>query len=288
MRVLWVSVFWLVVPVLAEARAPRGWKAIEAAAEAGLGEAPRGWEKVKTDQGIRFLGAWQREDGKAVVRFGAFREMPGMLEIMGLNGPGADPSGLPVRVASLKAPLLGMRFWFDRDVDGREEGQRIFWLGKNGGKILDVELQANAIFDPGPWSKNVAKNPDEKALRAGFEAKAAEMTMLLNHGPKIEIDPKLTPPVADTSSSGSKPKFVVEVGIDGRYAVDGVVQDEEVLLGLMKKAVTAEPAIVLHVKAAKEAEFQWVRQLIRLGAKAGINLVAYGVLKEDELKGGQK
>ena len=286
MRVMFTYALFSLTVMLGAAQDPEGWEKIEIDPEAEEAPPGPGWEKVgKRDNGITFAGVWERKDGKAAVALGTFEELPEMVDLLGLTHSEVDPSQFPIRVESLKKPLLGMRFTFDRDSDGWEELQRIFLMEKGGGRILMVELKKDATFDLNSWTKKDYVHLEDEILRAGFEAKAAEMTLLIENPPKIEIDPSLTPPVKDSERSEPTGKFVVRVELDGSFLVDGVVRNEEVLVELMEKAVKAEPKTVLHVRADKETEFRWVRKLIRLGAKAGIDQVAYGVLKKDETGG---
>lgn len=263
---------------------PNGWKKV--VIEEGVEEAPPGpgWERIEAaETGIEFEGAWERVDGKGVVAVGNFQEMPDLPAVLGMRREAVDPSQFPVRVKSLEAPLLGMRFWFDEDGDGWEERERMFLMGESGGKVFAVELKPKAGFDPKLWGEKGEGHPDDKVLRAQFEAKAAEMTMLIKNPPKIGIDTKLVPAVADATKAplGDSPRLTVEVGVDGSFAVDGEVRDEAMLLKLMAAAVEADPDCILHIRAAKETKFVWVRKLIRLGAKAGMDQVAYGVLKKE-------
>lgn len=274
---------WAIFASFCEAQTPEGWKKLpqEKGGEGAPPDADR--EKVEPKKnGVRFLGSWERMDGKVVIEVGTFQDLPAMPEILGMRlDNAADPSDFPVRVESLKKPLLGMRFWFDQDGDGREEMERILVVEETGGRLVAVELQPEATFDLKAWIKAEKPHAEERILRLGFDARAAEMTILINNPPTIGVDSKLEPPVGGAVASGNHMKVEVTV-LDGpKYQVEGIEKTEEELNQFFKEAVKKaarrkDTNAVLYVRAEKQIEFSTVRILIRLAAKAGIEQVAYG------------
>ena len=132
------------------------------------------------------------------------------------------------------------------------------------------------------------------------EGEAAEMDMspmidmvfllllffLVVSNPKtIVIDPKLTPPVADGARAAKsiQGKIVINIRKDNSFwdeRGENTFATKENLIDYISKekdkikAIGSEP--VLHIRAHKDVDFSYCRQVIRSGAAAGVDQVAYG------------
>lgn len=249
-----------------------------------LAQSPDGWKAVHDQKDIQrgFLGEWESDGESARVKLWTLDGKSWLAEVMDSQGldTGIAPQEHPVHMEPLPKPYLGMKTTYL--AKEKEEGT---WsrfgfvvMTDQGGYDLKVSSIKKEGFDLGKWTLGNAVEDPGNVLRNEFKKAAQKFNEDVKHLRlrPIKIDGKLNPPVSKGGKKPNSQKLEVRVSGDGIYPVNGVVQDKKSLVELMKKAVEKEPKTVLHVKAAKEVDFEVVRRLIRLGARAGLDRVAYG------------
>ena len=113
--------------------------------------------------------------------------------------------------------------------------------------------------------------------------------LVVSNPKTIKIDPSLKPPIADAAKTAKSKhgKIVVNIHNSGDfYAEDTITRfdTKEDLIDYIKKekdiidgrGITP----VLHIRGDSTAEFKYCRQVIRSGAAAGVNQVAFGAFKK--------
>jgi len=114
--------------------------------------------------------------------------------------------------------------------------------------------------------------------------------LVVSNPKTIKIDPRLKPPIADAAKTAKSKhgKIVVNIHNSGDfYAEDTITRfdTKEDLIDYIKKekdiidgrGITP----VLHIRGDSTAEFKFCRQVIRSGAAAGVNQVAFGAFKKE-------
>jgi len=101
----------------------------------------------------------------------------------------------------------------------------------------------------------------------------------------IKIDTEVKPPIADNGQSARSihGKVVVNVREDGTFLAedlkrtfDGLTELTEYLKDEKEKVEAIGNTPVLHIRADKGADFKYCQRLIKAGAAAGIDQLAYG------------
>lgn len=113
--------------------------------------------------------------------------------------------------------------------------------------------------------------------------------LVVSNPKTIKIDLALEPPVAVNAQAADSVngKIVMNIHEDGSYWAEDLETKLEDELGLVQhlqaevEKVRANGYIpVLHIRADKGTEFANTRRLIRAGAEAGIELLAYGAFNK--------
>ena len=114
--------------------------------------------------------------------------------------------------------------------------------------------------------------------------------LVVSNPKTIRIDPRLKPPIADAAKTAASKhgKIVVNIHNNGDfYAEDTVTifNTKEDLIDYIKKEkenIDGRGIVpVLHIRCDSTAEFKYCRQVIRSGAAAGVNQVAFGAFKKE-------
>jgi len=251
-------------------------------------QAPRGWIKTELpkimENQVEFVGAWKDQDGKFNVRITKYRDQPLIGKIMGLkqsdNDTEPDLSLFPIEVKSIPAPHLGL--WFRLGLSQKHEGFRheYFWLRTQDAVVLMfVVSKGNAGFQLEEWKYGKIHSDKKGSLRAQFRKTAKELTPLLKSPPVIDLDTPLKAPIRGKADIKG-PHIIVTIHDNGKFSINGKVQNEEQLLFAMRKASESNPDTILHIHGDMTTEFRFARKVIRLGATAGLNKVAFGTLKK--------
>ena len=109
--------------------------------------------------------------------------------------------------------------------------------------------------------------------------------LVVSHPKTIKIDPRVRPPVADQGQAAKSlhGKIVINIREDGTFLAedlvtqfDGLTELTEYLKDEKDKVSAIGNTPVLHIRADKGAEFKYCQRLIKAGAAAGIDQLAYG------------
>ena len=109
--------------------------------------------------------------------------------------------------------------------------------------------------------------------------------LVVSNPKTIQIDPELEPPVADGAQAAKSihGKIVINVRNDGSFHAEDTnitFDTKEDMIEYIEKKKDEVKAKgntpVLHIRADKGVDFSYCRQVIRSGAAAGVDLVAYG------------
>jgi len=113
--------------------------------------------------------------------------------------------------------------------------------------------------------------------------------LVVSNPKTIQIDNRLVPPIADGAQAAKSihGKIVMNIHKDGTfYAEDMKTQfdDKEGMIGYLtkeKERIKAKGNTpVLHIRADKGVDFSYCRQVVRAGAAAGVDQVAYGAFNK--------
>ena len=107
----------------------------------------------------------------------------------------------------------------------------------------------------------------------------------------IQIDAKVEPPVASNGSAAPTVhgKIVVNIREDGTFLAEDTnitFETKELLKDYIEeekkkiKAVGHTP--VLHIRADKRADFKFCQRVIKAGAAAGVDQLAYGAFNKSK------
>ena len=114
--------------------------------------------------------------------------------------------------------------------------------------------------------------------------------LVVSNPKTIKIDPDLKPPIADAAKTAKSKhgKIVINIRNNGDFYAEDVktrLDTKEALIEWIKKekdiidgrGITP----VLHIRGDSTAEFRFCRQVIRSGAAAGVNQVAFGAFTRE-------
>jgi len=114
--------------------------------------------------------------------------------------------------------------------------------------------------------------------------------LVVSNPKTIKIDPRLKPPIADAAKTAKSKqgKIVINIHNSGDfYAEDATTlfntKDDLIEYIKKQKVIIDSRGItpVLHIRGDSTAEFKYCRQVIRSGAAAGVNQVAFGAFKKE-------
>lgn len=245
-----------------------------------------GWTRLeegeKESEGKRTLGVWQNEVETVKVGAGWVGELPELAVLLGFR-PGVqevDPAEWPIVAKVLDGERLGLQIKFPKDKNGDQ--RQHFWLfGKGGGVFLKVIERNGGAFRLDQWKVSGPVTDPE-----GLKKKELERVVKLLRNPPpptITISPDLEPAAAEAIPAKEDRALTVVVREDGTFEVEGKELDLAALSEAMEKAVKEKPDGTLHIRAASAVQFKQVQRVIKAGAAAGIEKVAYASFaKEDD------
>ena len=114
--------------------------------------------------------------------------------------------------------------------------------------------------------------------------------LVVSNPKTIQIDTEVQPPVADNGQAAKTlhGKIVINIREDGTFLAedlkttfDGIDELKEYIEGEKDTVKGKGNTPVLHIRADKRADFKYCQRVIKAGAAAGVDQLAYGAYNKE-------